>query len=139
MRPSVLEAINQAWKSGKGISKIHEIDYAPEAVKRAREEGKCDGGVWEVGLKDTPWAPSSADRVSYVFRILNSVGDDADTVNRSKRILINLLMTFAAEGYNLVSSYRTSAKSKSSQTRSQQESELINGRLFQRYPLFLTG
>jgi hypothetical protein len=66
MRPSVLEAVNQAWKSGKGISKINEIDYAPEAVRRAREEGKCDGGVWEVGLKDTPWAPSSADRVSYV-------------------------------------------------------------------------
>jgi hypothetical protein len=32
---------------------------------------------------------------------------------RSKRILINLLTTFAAEGYNLVSSYRTSAKSES--------------------------
>jgi hypothetical protein len=31
----------------------------------------------------------------------------------SKRILINLLTTFAAEGYNLVSSYRTSAKSES--------------------------
>jgi hypothetical protein len=35
----------------------------------------------------------------------------ADLVSRSKRILINLLTTFAAEGYNLVSSYRTSAKS----------------------------
>jgi len=66
MRSSVLEAINQAWKRGGGISKINEIDYAPEAVRRAREEGRCDGGVWEVGLKDTPWSPASADRVSYV-------------------------------------------------------------------------
>jgi hypothetical protein len=66
MRPSVLEAINQAWKRGSGIAKITEIDYAPEAVRRAREEGRCDGGVWEVVLKDTPWSPASADRVSYV-------------------------------------------------------------------------
>jgi hypothetical protein len=66
MRAGVLEAINQAWKRGGGISKIHEIDYAPEAVRRAREEGRCDGGVWEVVLKDTPWSPASADRVSYV-------------------------------------------------------------------------
>jgi len=64
MRPAVLEAVNQAWKKGAGIGKITEIDYAPEAVRRAREEGRCDGGVWEVGLKDTPWAPASADRVS---------------------------------------------------------------------------
>jgi hypothetical protein len=67
MRPGVLEAVNQAWKKGAGIGKITEIDYAPEAVRKAREEGRCDGGVWEVGLKDTPWAPASADRVSYVI------------------------------------------------------------------------
>jgi hypothetical protein len=74
MRPSVLEAINQAWKKGGGISKIMEIDYAPEAVRRAREEGRCDGGVWEVGLKDTPWAPASADRVSYVTSLADGRG-----------------------------------------------------------------
>lgn len=64
MRPSVLEAVNQAWK--RGISKITEIDYAPEAVKKAREEGRCDGGVWEISMKDTPWLPASQDKVSYV-------------------------------------------------------------------------
>lgn len=64
MRPAVLESINKAWK--RGISKITEIDYAPEAVKRAREEGRCDGGVWEVSMKDTPWLPSSHDKVSWV-------------------------------------------------------------------------
>jgi hypothetical protein len=70
MRPAVLKAVNQAWKKGAGIGKITEINYAPEAVRKAREEGRCDGGVWEVGLKDTPWAPASADRVSYVFLFL---------------------------------------------------------------------
>jgi hypothetical protein len=64
MRPGALEAINQAWK--RGISKITEIDYAPEAVRKAREEGRCDGGVWEVTMKETPWLPVSADKVSYV-------------------------------------------------------------------------
>jgi hypothetical protein len=64
MRAGVLEAINQAWK--RGIGKINEIDYAPEAVRRSREEGRCDGGVWEVMMKETPWLPASADKVSYV-------------------------------------------------------------------------
>jgi hypothetical protein len=62
MRPAVLESVNKAWK--RGISKITEIDYAPEAVKKAREEGRCDGGVWEISMKDTPWLPSSQDKVS---------------------------------------------------------------------------
>lgn len=66
MRPGVIDAVNRAWKKGSGISKITEIDYAPEAVRRAREEGRCDGGVWEVMMKDMPWSPTSADRVSYV-------------------------------------------------------------------------
>lgn len=64
MRPSVLEAVNKAWKRGSGISRIMEIDYAPEAVKKAREEGRCDGGVWEVTMKDMPWSPTSHDKVS---------------------------------------------------------------------------
>jgi hypothetical protein len=64
MRPGVIDAVNRAWKKGSGISKITEIDYMPEAVRRAREEGRCDGGVWELTMKDMPWSPTSADRVS---------------------------------------------------------------------------
>ena len=72
MRPGVIDAVNRAWKKGAGISKITEIDYAPEAVKKAREEGSCDGGVWELTMKEMPWSPTSADRVSYVFHSLQA-------------------------------------------------------------------
>ncbi|WVF70858.1 hypothetical protein IAT40_005652 [Kwoniella sp. CBS 6097] len=89
MRTIVFEAINRAWK--RGVSKMTEVDYQPELMKRHKDKG-CDGGVWEVTMKGEAWMPTSSEQVS------------------SKRILINLMTEFAREGYNLTSSFRTSAK-----------------------------
>ncbi|KAK8865710.1 hypothetical protein IAR55_000855 [Kwoniella newhampshirensis] len=89
MRPIVIDAINRAWK--KGISKIQEVEYQPELMKKHQEKG-CEGGVWEVTMKGEAWMPTSSEQVS------------------SKRIMINLLTEFAREGYGLTSSFRTSAK-----------------------------
>lgn len=90
MRPVMLDAIRRAWK--KGITKSGEVDYMPELMKKHQEKGCDNGMVWEVTLKDNAWLPESKDRVS------------------SKRIMINILTEFAREGYNLTSSFRTSAK-----------------------------
>ena len=89
MRPIVLDAVNRAWR--RGVSKTGQIEYQPELMKRHKEKG-CEGGVWEVTLKDNCWLPKTEDKVA------------------SKRILINLLTAFAKEGYSLTSSFRTSAK-----------------------------
>ncbi|OWZ55560.1 hypothetical protein C349_01762 [Cryptococcus neoformans var. grubii Br795] len=89
LRTVVLDAVNRAWK--KGISKIQEVDYQPELMRRHKEKG-CEGGVWEITLRGEAWVPSSSEKVS------------------SKRIILNLLAEFAREGYDLTSSFRTSAK-----------------------------
>ncbi|WWC60488.1 uncharacterized protein I303_103061 [Kwoniella dejecticola CBS 10117] len=89
MRTIVIEAINGAWK--RGISKIQEVDYQPELMRKHREKG-CDSGVWEVTMKGEAWMPTSSEQVS------------------SKRILLRLMTEFAREGYDLSSSFRTSAK-----------------------------
>ncbi|OCF33213.1 hypothetical protein I316_04954 [Kwoniella heveanensis BCC8398] len=89
MRTIVFEAINKAWR--RGVSKMTEVDYQPELMKRHKDKG-CDGGVWEVTMKGEAWMPTSSEQVS------------------SKRILINLMTEFAREGYRLTSSFRTSAK-----------------------------
>ncbi|WVQ85482.1 hypothetical protein IAT38_007647 [Cryptococcus sp. DSM 104549] len=89
MRPIVLDSVGRAWK--RGVSKIQEVDYQPELKRRHKEKG-CEGGVWEVTMKGEAWMPMSSEQVS------------------SKRILINLLTDFAREGYDLTSSFRTSAK-----------------------------
>ncbi|WWD18111.1 hypothetical protein CI109_102560 [Kwoniella shandongensis] len=89
MRPIVIDSINRAWK--KGISKMSEVDYQSELMKRHKDKG-CEGGVWEITLKGEAWMPTSSEQVS------------------SKRIMINLLTDFAREGYSLTSSFRTSAK-----------------------------
>ncbi|WWC68461.1 uncharacterized protein I206_102389 [Kwoniella pini CBS 10737] len=89
LRNIVIETINNCWK--KGINKIQEIDYQPELMKKHKEKG-CDSGVWEITMKGQAWMPTSSEQVS------------------SKRILIKLMTEFAKEGYNLSSSFRTSAK-----------------------------
>jgi hypothetical protein len=61
MRPGVVEALNRAWK--KGISKMGEVAYREELMKKHKEKG-CDGAVWEVTLKGDAWNPSSQDKVS---------------------------------------------------------------------------
>ena len=61
MRPVVLEAVNKAWK--RGVSKTGQVEYQRELMERHRDKG-CEGGVWEVNLKDTCWMPSSQDKVS---------------------------------------------------------------------------
>ncbi|WVQ71215.1 hypothetical protein IAR50_000740 [Cryptococcus sp. DSM 104548] len=89
LRTIVLDAVNRAWK--RGVSKIQEVDYQPELMKRHKEKG-CEGGVWEVTFRGEAWMPTSSEQVS------------------SKRIILNLLTEFARQGYNLTSSFRTSAK-----------------------------
>ncbi|EIW72911.1 hypothetical protein TREMEDRAFT_15744, partial [Tremella mesenterica DSM 1558] len=89
MRPLVLDSIHKAWK--KGILKNQQVEYQPELMKRHKDKG-CEGGVWEVTMKDNAWLPKTEDKVA------------------SKRILIYLMMAFAKEGYSLCSSFRTSAK-----------------------------
>ncbi|KAL7423691.1 hypothetical protein Q5752_001273 [Cryptotrichosporon argae] len=89
MRPRVLDAVQRAWR--RGVAKTSQVEYAPELMRRHREKG-CEGGVWEVSLKDNCWMPKSEDKVS------------------SKRILLYLMTEFAREGYSLTSSFRTSAK-----------------------------
>lgn len=61
MRPIVLDAINRAWR--KGIQKTAQVDYLPELMRVHKEKG-CDGGVWEVTMKDNAWMPESKDKVS---------------------------------------------------------------------------
>lgn len=53
---------------------------------------------------------SGWDTITFTCMRVLMLGPSADLTDRSRRIIINLLTTFAAEGYNLVSSYRTSAK-----------------------------
>ncbi|KAK4686723.1 hypothetical protein P7C73_g3408, partial [Tremellales sp. Uapishka_1] len=89
LRPAVTDAVHRAWK--RGISKTSQVEYEKELMKKHSDRG-CEGGVWELTLRDTCWMPRSEDKVS------------------SKRILINLMTVFAREGYNLNSSFRTSAK-----------------------------
>ncbi|WVO19716.1 uncharacterized protein IAS62_001006 [Cryptococcus decagattii] len=89
LRSVVLDAVNRAWK--RGVSKIQEVEYQPELMRRHKEKG-CEGGVWEITLRGEAWVPSSSEKVS------------------SKRIILNLLTEFAREGYDLTSSFRTSAK-----------------------------
>lgn len=64
MRPMVISAINRAWH--KGISKSAEVEYLPEWIKKKKEENSkvCEGGVWEVTMKDSCWNPSGHDRVA---------------------------------------------------------------------------
>lgn len=61
LRTVVLDAVNRAWK--KGISKIQEIDYQPELMRRHKEKG-CEGGVWEITFRGEAWVPSSSEKVS---------------------------------------------------------------------------
>ncbi|WVW80366.1 hypothetical protein I302_102346 [Kwoniella bestiolae CBS 10118] len=89
LRPVVIDVLNSTWK--RGISKIQEVDYQQELMRKHREKG-CDTGVWEVTLKGEAWMPTSSEQVS------------------SKRIMIRLLTEFAREGFSLNSSFRTSAK-----------------------------
>ncbi|ODN84131.1 hypothetical protein L202_00140 [Cryptococcus amylolentus CBS 6039] len=89
LRTIVLDAVNRAWK--RGVSKIQEVDYQPELMRRHKEKG-CEGGVWEVTFRGEAWMPTSSEKVS------------------SKRIILNLLTEFARQGYSLTSSFRTSAK-----------------------------
>jgi len=98
LRPKVLDAVNRGWK--RGIAKVQQVDYdkTPKMYRDDNEGAKCQGGVWEVTMKDNAWVPQSQDKVS------------------SRRILINLMTAFAKEGYNLVSSYRTSATDSSKDT-----------------------
>jgi len=63
MRPAVLDAINRAWP--KGISKLAQVDYRKDLMDKHKEKG-CDGGVWEVTMKDNCWMPASQDKVSCV-------------------------------------------------------------------------
>jgi len=60
-RPIVLDAINRAWK--RGIKSSGSVDYAPELMQWHKRKG-CDGGVWEVTMKDSCWNPRSEDKVS---------------------------------------------------------------------------
>ncbi|TYJ54959.1 hypothetical protein B9479_004371 [Cryptococcus floricola] len=89
LRTIVLDAVNRAWK--RGVSKIQEVDYQPELMRRHKEKG-CEGGVWEVTFRGEAWMPTSSEQVS------------------SKRIILYLLTEFARQGYSLTSSFRTSAK-----------------------------
>ncbi|WRT65884.1 uncharacterized protein IL334_002835 [Kwoniella shivajii] len=88
-RNIVIDVINNTWK--RGISKIQEVDYQPELMRKHKERG-CDSGVWEITMKGEAWMPTNSEQVS------------------SKRILIKLMTEFAREGYILSSSFRTSAK-----------------------------
>lgn len=63
MRPLVLDAINRAWK--RGIKSTNSVEYAPELMQWHKKKG-CDGGVWEVTMKDNCWMPRSEDKVAYV-------------------------------------------------------------------------
>jgi len=63
MRPVVLNAIRHAWR--KGVSKMDQVEYLKELMEKHKENG-CDGGVWEVTMKDNCWMPNSQDKVSYV-------------------------------------------------------------------------
>lgn len=64
MRPLVLDAINRAWK--RGIKSTNSVEYAPELMQWHKKKG-CDGGVWEVTMKDNCWMPKSEDKVAYVL------------------------------------------------------------------------
>lgn len=61
MRPMVLDAINRAWK--RGIKSTNSVEYAPELMQWHKKKG-CDGGVWEVTMKENCWMPRSEDKVA---------------------------------------------------------------------------
>jgi hypothetical protein len=61
MRPIVLDAVTRAWK--RGLAKTSQVEYQPELMKRHKDKG-CEGGVWEITLKDNAWMPESKDKVS---------------------------------------------------------------------------
>lgn len=61
LRPPVLDAIRRAWR--RGVKSTGGVEYAPELMEFHRSKG-CDGGVWEVHLKDNCWLPRSEDKVS---------------------------------------------------------------------------
>ncbi len=61
MRPTVVEAIQKAWR--KGISKTGQVEYQKELMNQHKARG-CEGGVWEVTMKDNCWMPTSQDKVS---------------------------------------------------------------------------
>lgn len=64
MRPLVLDAINRAWK--RGIKSTNSVEYAPELMQWHKKKG-CDGGVWEVTMKENCWMPRSEDKVACVL------------------------------------------------------------------------
>lgn len=83
-------------------------------MRRHKEKG-CEGGVWEITLRGEAWVPSSSEKVSWVLERL--IPQNCSWIIRteaiyssSKRIILNLLAEFAREGYDLTSSFRTSAK-----------------------------
>ena len=42
-----------------------QVKYRKELMDKHKQKG-CEGGVWEVTMKDNCWMPSSQDKVSYV-------------------------------------------------------------------------
>lgn len=61
MRAGITAAVTRAWK--KGIKSSGGVEYAPELMSWHQRKG-CDGGVWELVLKDSCWNPKSEDKVS---------------------------------------------------------------------------
>lgn len=61
LRTAVLDTLNKAWT--RGISKVQEVTYAPELMKKHTDRG-CDSGVWQVTLKGECWVPRSEERVA---------------------------------------------------------------------------
>lgn len=60
-RPLVLDTIRRAWK--RGIKNSGPVEYQADLMKFHKSKG-CDGGVWEVTMKDSCWMPRSEDKVS---------------------------------------------------------------------------
>lgn len=63
LRPVVIEAVRKAWK--RGIKNLDQVDYQPDLMRFHKSRG-CDGGVWEIVLKDNCWIPKSEDKVRWV-------------------------------------------------------------------------
>lgn len=61
LRPKILDAINRAWKPG--IKSTNSVEYTPELMQWHKKRG-CDGGVWEVTMKENCWMPRSKDKVA---------------------------------------------------------------------------
>ncbi|TXT08803.1 hypothetical protein VHUM_02931 [Vanrija humicola] len=76
-RPLVLDTIRRAWK--RGVKNSGPVEYQADLMKYHKSKG-CDGGVWEVTMKDSCWMPRSEDKVS------------------SKRIILYLLAEFSRIG-----------------------------------------